>query len=247
MGKGAFGPGVISTAERRMFSKSIVNSARFLRMPQSSRLLYYDLGMAADDDGIVEAFTVIRTTGAAEDDLRVLAAKGFVTVLNDDLVSFIQDWNVNNQLRKDRYHPSLYAELLVKLGDGNQAATVWQPSGSQVETEVSIGKVSIGKASEGEGSKADKPPTRPRFVPPTLEEVTAYCCERKNGIDPEHFIDYYTARGWKYNGGQPVKDWRACVRTWEKNGHNRPQGTDRDRLRTASDYEAGEDFFGGDS
>lgn len=94
---------------------------------------------------------------------------------------------------------------------------------------------------------ADKPPTRPRFAPPTLEEVTAYCCERKNDIDPEHFIDYYTARGWKYNGGQAVKDWRACVRTWEKNGHNRPQGTDRDRLRTASDYEAGEDFFGGDS
>lgn len=86
-------------------------------MPQSSRLLYYDLGMAADDDGIVEAFTVIRTTGAAEDDLRVLAAKGFITVLNDDLVSFIRDWGINNQLRKDRYHPSLYAELLVKLGD----------------------------------------------------------------------------------------------------------------------------------
>lgn len=117
MGKGAFGPGVTAMAERRMFSKSIVSSARFLRMPQSSRLLYYDLGMAADDDGIVEAFTVIRTTGAAEDDLRVLAAKGFITVLNDDLVSFIRDWGINNQLRKDRYHPSLYAELLVKLGD----------------------------------------------------------------------------------------------------------------------------------
>ena len=127
-------------AERRMFSKSIVSSARFLRMPQSSRLLYYDLGMAADDDGVVEAFTVIRTTGAAEDDLRVLAAKGFVIVLNDDLVSFIQDWSVNNQLRKDRYHPSLYAELLVKLGDGSQAATVWQPDGNQVETEVASEK-----------------------------------------------------------------------------------------------------------
>ena len=52
-------------AERRMFSKSVINSARFLRMPQTSRLLYYDLGMAADDDGIVEAYTVLRMTGAA--------------------------------------------------------------------------------------------------------------------------------------------------------------------------------------
>ena len=82
-------------AERRMFSKSVVSSARFLRMPQTSRLLYYDLGMAADDDGVVEAFTVIRTTGAAEDDLRVLVAKGFITVLNEDLVSYITDWRIN--------------------------------------------------------------------------------------------------------------------------------------------------------
>ena len=71
-------------AERRMFSKSVINSARFLRMPQTSRLLYYDLGRAADDDGIVEAFTVLRTTGAAEDDLRVLASRGFVTVRSEE-------------------------------------------------------------------------------------------------------------------------------------------------------------------
>ena len=49
-------------AERRMFAKSVIGSGRFLQMPPTSRLLYYDLGMAADDDGIVEAFTVIRTT-----------------------------------------------------------------------------------------------------------------------------------------------------------------------------------------
>ena len=74
-------------AERRMFAKATVGSARFLRMPATSRLLYYDLGMAADDDGVVEAFSVMRTTGATDDDLRVLASKGFVTILNDDLVT----------------------------------------------------------------------------------------------------------------------------------------------------------------
>lgn len=65
-------------AERRMFAKAITNSARFLRMPATARLLYYDLGMAADDDGITEAFSVMRTTGATEDDLRVLASRGYV-------------------------------------------------------------------------------------------------------------------------------------------------------------------------
>lgn len=143
-------------AERRMFAKSVINSARFLRMPQTSRLLYYDLGMSADDDGVVEAFTVIRTTGAAEDDLRVLATRGFITVLNDDLVSYITDWSRNNYIQKDRYRPSIYNKLLVKLGDGNQSATDWQPSGdvtdtvciqpvSNMDTQVRLGKDSLDK------------------------------------------------------------------------------------------------------
>lgn len=102
-------------AERRMFSKKVIGAARFLRMPPSSRLLYYDLGMYADDDGVVEAFTVMRMTGAVEDDLRVLVAKGFVRVLNDDLVSAIVDWKKNNLIKNDRYTPSIYKDLLVQL------------------------------------------------------------------------------------------------------------------------------------
>ena len=53
------------------------------------------------------------------------------------------------------------------------------------------------------------------FNPPTEEEVKAYCLERKNNVDAERFVDYYTANGWKV-GKNPMKDWRAAVRTWEK-------------------------------
>lgn len=56
-----------------------------------------------------------------------------------------------------------------------------------------------------------------RMKRPTVEEVAAYCQERKNGINPEQFIDYYTANGWRV-GKAPMKDWRAAVRTWERNG-----------------------------
>lgn len=83
-----------------------------MRLPQSSRLLYYDLGMMADDDGVVEAFPVLRSTGATEDDLHVLVARNFITVLNDDLVSYINDWHENNYIRSDRYTPSVHADLL---------------------------------------------------------------------------------------------------------------------------------------
>lgn len=59
------------------------------------------------------------------------------------------------------------------------------------------------------------------FTPPTLEEVTAYCSERNNGINAQHFIDYYEARGWELKPRQKVKDWRACIRTWEQNAKER--------------------------
>ena len=202
-------------AERRMFAKSVINSARFLTMPPSSRLLYYDLGMAADDDGVVEAFTVMRTTGAADDDLRVLVSKGFVSLLNDELVAYITDWSTNNQIRKDRYQPSIYRNLLVKLGDGNQRLTNGLPSGNQRSTQYRLGKDSLGKVSTGEENKAATPP-RPRFIPPTVDEIKAYCTERKNAVDAERFFDFYSANGWKQGKGKPIVDWKAAVRTWER-------------------------------
>lgn len=54
------------------------------------------------------------------------------------------------------------------------------------------------------------------FVPPTVEEVAAYCRERNNQIDAEGFCDYYAARGWKLSKGTPMKDWKTTVRGWEK-------------------------------
>ena len=55
-----------------------------------------------------------------------------------------------------------------------------------------------------------------KFIPPTVQEVSEYCKERKNGIDPQSFIDHYESNGW-YRGKTKIKDWKACVRTWEKN------------------------------
>ena len=141
-------------ANRRMFSGAIVSSARFLQMGQTARLLYYDLGMHADDSGIVEAFTVMRMTGASEDDLRLLAAKGFIVILNADLVTYICDWKANNMIRSDRRQPSMYEGLLSQFRsgelipflcaadrlpngcqpDGNQLTTSCQPSGNQLTT-----------------------------------------------------------------------------------------------------------------
>lgn len=62
--------------------------------------------------------------------------------------------------------------------------------------------------------------TRAKFAPPSLQEVTDYCRDRGNGVDPERFVDFYAAKGWKV-GNQPMKDWKAAVRTWEKRDDSR--------------------------
>lgn len=67
-----------------------------------------------------------------------------------------------------------------------------------------------------------KPKKSTRFVKPTVEEIRAYCLERKNGIVPEKFFDYYEARGWKLSR-DTMKDWKATVRTWERNNNKQTQ------------------------
>ena len=64
---------------------------------------------------------------------------------------------------------------------------------------------------------------RGTFSPPTVEEVRAYCIERKNCVDPEAFMDYYTSNGWMV-GKNHMKDWKAAVRTWERKDRER-EGT----------------------
>lgn len=71
-----------------------------------------------------------------------------------------------------------------------------------------------------EDKDKDRVNTRAKFAPPSLQEVTDYCRERRNGVDPERFVDFYAAKGWKV-GNQPMKDWKAAVRTWEKRDDSR--------------------------
>ena len=70
--------------------------------------------------------------------------------------------------------------------------------------------------------KSERAVKKERFKAPSVEEVQAYCRERGNTIDAQHFVDYYSARGWML-GKSHIKDWKACVRTWERNESFKPQ------------------------
>ena len=159
---------IVIMVARRMFAKSIVESARFLKMPVSSQNLYCHLGMNADDDGIVdgivEAYAVMNLVKAHEDDLRVLYSKGFIRILNEDLVSYIEDWREQNKIRPDRKKDSIYKDLLLQIDpivlllEKKERSDPARKSGpsmdGQMSAQCSTGKGSQGKESIGECSAA---------------------------------------------------------------------------------------------
>lgn len=148
-----------------MFSQTITESDVFLDMPVSTQLLYFHLGMYADDDGFVSPKRVMRMVGASDDDLKILLGKRYVLGFNSGVI-IIKHWLVNNQIRPDRYHQTTYKEELSTLtknafgayseiakittnatdltDDVYQMSTVGIPD---VIPTVNPGKVRLGKAS----------------------------------------------------------------------------------------------------
>lgn len=138
-------------AERRMFAKTIIDSDAFLDMPMSARLLYYDLGMRADDDGFINSpKKIMRMIGASNDDVNILIARKFVIPFDSGVV-VIKHWRINNYLRNDRYTETKYLEEKSTLEvDKNGSYTAKNNTGIPhgIPT-VSTGKVRLGKDSIG--------------------------------------------------------------------------------------------------
>lgn len=157
-------------AERRMFSKVIIDSDAFLDMPLSTQALYFHLSMRADDDGFLNnARKIQRLVGASDDDLRLLLMKRFVIGFEGGIL-VIKHWRMNNYLRKDRYTPTVYQEELSMLKvkengaytlEKNIGIQVGIPDGNQRVTQVSIGKDSIGKVSIVEDNNTSCPEPEP--------------------------------------------------------------------------------------
>lgn len=137
-------------AERRMFSKTIIDSDAFLDMPLSTQALYFHLSMRADDDGFVNnAKKIQRMLGCNDDDLRVLLSKNFVIPFEEG-VCVIKHWKIHNYIQKDRYKPTVYAELKEKLSIKNNDVYSMDTKCIQdvykMDTQVRLGKVRLAKS-----------------------------------------------------------------------------------------------------
>ena len=203
-------------AERRMFAKTIIDSDSFLDMPMSTQALYFHLSMRADDDGFINNPKKIqRMIGATEDDLKLLIAKNFIIVFESGVI-VIKHWKIHNYIQKDRYKPTVYQEEkeLLSLKE-NGVYTLGIPNGYNMDTQVRLGKDRLGKVNNKEGNK---------FVKPTIEEIQEYCLERKNGINANAFYDFYESKNWMI-GKNKMKDFKACIRTWEQRNKKEKQSS----------------------
>lgn len=165
-------------AERRMFAKTIIDSDAFIDMPTSARLLYYDLSMRADDDGFVNSpKKIMRMTGAADDDLRILALRKFIIPFENGIV-VIKHWLIHNYIRKDTYKETNYIEeknmLEVDKNKSYRLKTAdCQRSVDEPSTQVRIGKVRKGKDSKDIHAQSDTIACEP-VITITLNDKTEY-------------------------------------------------------------------------
>mgnify|MGYP000851348616 FL=1 len=140
-------------AQRRMFSRKITETDRFLEMPLSSQALYFHLNMGADDEGFIDkAKTIQRTIGASDDDMKLLIAKGFLIPFDNGVV-VIRHWRIHNYIRSDRFQSTLYQSEKAQLEfDKSKTADLKPlenviPNGYQMETQVRLSKGSLDKDS----------------------------------------------------------------------------------------------------
>lgn len=148
-----------------MFSKNVTENDRFKDMSMSAQCLYFHLGMQADDDGFLDTVrSVQRSIGATNDDVKQLIAKNYLIDFHDGIFA-IKDWPINNQIKKDRYRPTVYQDDFRKLEYKNssqpyrlltkeQMKRKMDPkriqSGSSLDTQSSLGQSRIVQSRSGQ-------------------------------------------------------------------------------------------------
>ncbi len=206
-----------------MLTKKVTDDEHFFKLSSSAQALYLHLSMSADDDGFCNQVSVsMFKAHASVQDLEALLEMRYIYQFENGVI-VIKHWRMANALRKDRYTPTAFQEELARLGVKKNGSYTWLPDGCQMVAERlpqdRVGKDRLGKDSKEE-IKAAKPRRKKQFVPPTLEEVEAYCRQRNSPVDPKVFFEYFDAGHWIDSEGKPVTSWKQKLITWEGRERN---------------------------
>jgi hypothetical protein len=193
-------------------------------------------GMSADDKGFFQPRRLQRLCGFSDDDFKILIAKGFFITFESG-VMVVTDWNKNNWLDSRRITETEYTDELKLLKLINEKYELID------NAKPMLSKNRIEENSIEENSIEKENIKRKKFSKPTIEEIKEYCESRNNGINANAFYDFYESKDW-YVGKNKMKDWKACVRTWEKRNTKveaKPEWFNQDiKTATASDEDINE-------
>jgi len=155
-----------------------------------------------------------RKKTTVENAIKVFEEYGLIEIVDD--VITIPNWGKHQSLdsieKKKEYMKNYMQDYREK-----------QRSKADKSNRKANSKTNVSRTDKEEEKEEDKNNNK-RFVPPTVEEVRAYCQERNNGVDAQRFINFYESKGWMV-GKNRMKDWKASVRTWEGRENNGPSNT----------------------
>lgn len=196
----------------RIIKESICSSDSIDKLSWFEEVLFYRLMVNCDDYGRFDGRPAIiknrlfplkenLTIKAVSEAIKTLASAELVTLYEFEgkPYLYLPTWNEHQNVRAKRS----------KYPAPDSGVNTSENICIQMYADVPVIQSNTKSLSVSESEKTH------RFVPPTVEEVAAYCSERNNGINAEAFVDFYTAKGWKV-GKDSMKDWKASVRTWEQ-------------------------------
>ncbi|MGV3161995.1 DnaD domain-containing protein [Streptococcus hyovaginalis] len=179
-------------AQKRMFSKKITDSDKFLDLPLTAQALYFHLNMHADDDGFVDGTkTIKRMIGASDGDLRMLMEQAFIIPFESGVI-VIKDWKIHNYIPKDRYQKTVYTTEFNKLGiEENKSYTECIQNVSNMYAQNRIDKIKEDKISLDKQSVDEKNNSASN----QLKEISDYYQQEIGVLSPnqlEQLSDYLT-------------------------------------------------------
>lgn len=211
-------------ARTRQLKHDFFLNADLAELDPMARLLFTGLWLLADREGRLpddprKIKAQIFPYHKADVDALLCALSGFVLRYEVDGDRFIE---IPKFTKHQHIHPDEKQSVIPK----------YQGIPGDFKTHSEIMPLASSSSSSSTTTSTTNSLPAPRVKIPTLEEVRGYCSERSNKVDPQKWMDYYAARGWKYKAGQPMVDWKAAVRTWEKNDGFNSKGSGAINVRT---------------
>ena len=209
----------------RILKETIKSSPQIDCLSWFEEVVFYRLMVTADDYGCMDGRIVLLknelfptkdnvTKKAIEDAIARLVSIGLLCkyTVNGMPYLFFPTWEKHQRIRnKHRKYPDPTFDSNSLSNDGQMIANCQSESESESESNKNPNQNPNANANTRAREK----------IPPDFDEVVAYCAERGGKVDPQRWFDYYTSNGWRV-GKSPMKDWKAAVRTWERNGIDRP-------------------------